>query len=176
MRLPHRPNCPPFRYTRRVFDELDVEAIVVTEDDLMYSVDFFDYMCAANDFLADSKGGDSPWTASAWNDNGFVGRVRNESAVRLTTFFPGLGWLLRREVWDGLRAEWPDDHWDHFIRERSSVARRPVIHPEVPRTYHAGSSGTFMCGAAAARGCERIPLLSPRSTPPLASAGASECT
>jgi alpha-1,3-mannosyl-glycoprotein beta-1,2-N-acetylglucosaminyltransferase len=33
---------------------------------------------------------------SAWNDNGFKGRVQDPFELRRTDYFPGLGWLLTR--------------------------------------------------------------------------------
>ena len=49
---------------------------------------------------------------SAWNDNGLKGRVRSRSALRRTDYFPGLGWLLTRRLWeDELKAQWPTQHW-----------------------------------------------------------------
>ena len=39
---------------------------------------------------------------------------------------------------------WPDDHWDHWIRENSAMRSRNVIIPEVSRVFHAGVDGVFM--------------------------------
>jgi len=46
---------------------------------------------------------------SAWNDNGKAGLV-DESAPFLlyrTDFFPGLGWMLTRDLWLELAPKWP---------------------------------------------------------------------
>jgi hypothetical protein len=37
---------------------------------------------------------------SAWNDNGFRGVVRDPLALRRTSYFPGLGWLLTRRLYE----------------------------------------------------------------------------
>lgn len=50
-----------------------------------------------------------------------------------TEFFPGLGWLLPRELWEKeLAASWPDEHWDHWLRYQlpptTPPSRQPSIH------------------------------------------------
>lgn len=34
--------------------------------------------------------------ASAWNDNGIKGLVKDNTAVMRSDFFPGLGWMMSR--------------------------------------------------------------------------------
>ncbi len=54
----------------------------------------------------------SIFAISAWNDNGFKGRVKDPLALRRTEFFPGLGWLLTRELYKNeLEQKWPTSHW-----------------------------------------------------------------
>ena len=40
------------------------------------------------------------FVASAWNDNGFIGISNELAALRRTSYFPGLGWLLPRKLFD----------------------------------------------------------------------------
>ena len=71
------------------------------EDDLLLSPDFYEYLHAAAPLL-DVDG--SLYAVSLWNDNGFYGLVQpavDAYSVRRTSFFPGLGWLLTRELYKG---------------------------------------------------------------------------
>jgi hypothetical protein len=49
--------------------------------------------------------------------------VDDERRLFRTHYFPGLGWLMRRELWLELRDKWPLDHWDHWC------AAAPPIRP-----------------------------------------------
>ncbi len=186
-----------FRYTLAyAFDTAAprAPAVIVAEDDLLFSPDFYEYFHAVAPALeADS----SLWLASAWvrgeatrraqrregrapararrrappahwrlaphrtrchprpspffsprfpqNDNGFDYLVADATALKRTRFFPGLGWLLPRRVWEEeLRAGWPATHWDHWMRDPAQHRGRDVLTPEIPRDYHAGVRGTFM--------------------------------
>jgi hypothetical protein len=42
---------------------------------------------------------DSIFAISAWNDNGFKGVVGDPYSLRRTSYFPGLGWLLTRQLY-----------------------------------------------------------------------------
>ena len=65
-----------------------------------------------------------------------------------TDFFPGLGWMLPRRVWDEVAAAWPQAYWDDWIREPLRRQGRQFIRPEVCRTYHFGRKvgGRGWCG------------------------------
>lgn len=116
--------------------------VIVAEDDFVFSPDFYEYFHAVAPALeADS----TVWLASAWNDNGNRHLLRHSAELRRTRYFPGLGWLLPRAVWEHeLRSEWPTQHWDHWLRSPQRHRNRDVLHPEVPRDYHIGVKGTFM--------------------------------
>ena len=46
---------------------------------------------------------------SAWNDNGkadLIDESRPDLLYR-TDFFPGLGWMLSKELWAELSVKWP---------------------------------------------------------------------
>ena len=33
-----------------------------------------------------------------------------------TSYFPGLGWMMRRQLWEELSPKWPHQAWDHWMR------------------------------------------------------------
>uniref|UniRef100_A0A1I8BE31 Alpha-1,3-mannosyl-glycoprotein 2-beta-N-acetylglucosaminyltransferase n=1 Tax=Meloidogyne hapla TaxID=6305 RepID=A0A1I8BE31_MELHA len=87
---------------------------------------------------------------SAWNDNGNPSLVDWKGGINKlwrTDFFPGLGWMLRSELWIELRENWPDIYWDDWLRNNNIRKNRICIRPEISRTLHnltvagKGSSG-----------------------------------
>lgn len=60
---------------------------------------------------------DSLICVSSFNDHGH--KAEDNTIVRRTDFFPGLGWMISRKIWDEFRDEWPykKGHWDDWIRE-----------------------------------------------------------
>jgi hypothetical protein len=77
---------------------------------------------------------DTLWLASAWNDNGFFGRARDERRVLRGDQLPGYAWLLPRTLWlSELRDAWPSEHWDWHLRDPRVSRGREVLFPEVPR-------------------------------------------
>jgi len=54
---------------------------------------------------------------SAFNDNGQPRYASDETVVHRSDFFPGLGWLLTRRLWDELDAKWPEEKgcWDDWM-------------------------------------------------------------
>ena len=117
-------------------------AVIVIEDDLRFSPDFYDYFHNIVEVLDKDK---SVWIASAWNDNGFNTLVHDPYRLLRTGFFPGLGWLITRKLYKlELERKWPDRHWDHWLRQQQQHHDREVVYPEVPRVFHAGIKGTFM--------------------------------
>lgn len=81
------------------------------------------------------------WVASAWNDNGHVAQHANASALHRSDFFPGLGWLLTRELWRELAPKWPVAFWDDWMRLDEQRQSRASIRPEVSRTHTFGAQG-----------------------------------
>eukprot|EP01042_Synura_sphagnicola_P020124 gene20124-25524_t len=68
---------------------------------------------------------------SAWNDNGFEGRVKNPLSLLRTEFFPGLGWLLPRKLYkEELERSWPEEHWDHWLRSARTNKGREIAYPQ----------------------------------------------
>lgn len=120
----------------------DAPAIIVAEDDFLFSPDFFEYFEQNARALEMDP---TLFVMSAWNDNGLRGNVRDRATLLRTGFFPGLGWLLPRRLYeDELERRWPSAHWDHWLRDPQQHKGRECLYPEVPRTYHAGKKGTFM--------------------------------
>eukprot|EP00943_MAST-04B_sp_MAST-4B-sp1_P002414 g2414.t1 len=127
------------------FNKINTEApcVIVVEDDLRFSPDFYEYFQAVGPVLDTDK---TAWAVSAWNDNGFnylMGADKHN--LFRTIFFPGLGWMMTRKLWkEQLERTWPNQHWDHWLRSRKQHRNREVIYPEFPRVFHAGIKGTFM--------------------------------
>ena len=111
--------------------------VIVLEEDLEVSPDFFDLFAAAAAVLAaDSRARGGPGSllgASAWNDNGQAGRARDARALVRADFFPGLGWMLDRYTWDELGPKWPKGYWDDLLREPAQRRGRQVLVPRGPR-------------------------------------------
>ena len=86
------------------------------------------------------------WCVSSWNDNGFESLVQPSDASRLfrTDFFPGLGWMLRRELWLELAPGFPLEHWDHWMRLGSTSKGRECAVPLVSRNFNIGVVGANM--------------------------------
>jgi hypothetical protein len=125
-----------------VFDYFDdPHGLIVIEDDLRLAPDFFEYF----EYTIPIQEIDPSIAAiSAWNDNGFVTHSRNKHRIKRTSFFPGLGWYLARERWREWGPGWPDKNWDYHLRQDNIMLKRDILYPEVPRSYHATSTGTFM--------------------------------
>ena len=123
------------------------DRVIILEEDLLISPDFFDYMIAMAPLLDQDP--TTLLTVSAFNDNGkedFVPpkRSRNgessqplhvhDAAARVlrSDFFPGLGWILTRHLWDTeLSAKWPQGYWDDWLRDPHQRRGRHILRPEV---------------------------------------------
>ncbi|CAM9456335.1 unnamed protein product [Ectocarpus fasciculatus] len=133
----------------QVFDELfqtgyssaAVDKVIILEEDLEIAPDFFEYFSAMAPLLDSDE---TLMAVSAWNDNGQAAHVKascdfdDNTALFRSDFFPGLGWMLPRRVWDELSADWPEAYWDDWLRDPRRRKGRQFIRPEVCRTYHFG--------------------------------------
>jgi len=120
----------------------EAPAVIIIEDDLLFSPDFYTYFHENAALLEQDN---SLFIISAWNDNGFAGKVSDTHALQRTEFFPGLGWLLPRALYENeLERLWPRTHWDHWLRSSAIGKGREIAYPQVPRTFHNGIKGTFM--------------------------------
>ncbi|XP_029928798.1 alpha-1,3-mannosyl-glycoprotein 2-beta-N-acetylglucosaminyltransferase a [Myripristis murdjan] len=127
----------------QVFKTLSHSSVVIVEDDLEVAPDFFEYFRALYPLL---KSDPSLWCASAWNDNGRENYVDTGKANLLyrTDFFPGLGWMLLRELWDELEPKWPASFWDDWMRQPEQRRDRACIRPEISRTITFGRRGVSL--------------------------------
>lgn len=116
------------------------ENVIIVEDDLNVAPDFYEYFLGTQQLL---KNDSTLWCVSAWNDNGKASNIDINSPALLyrTDFFPGLGWMLNRNLWTELSPKWPKAFWDDWIRDPMQRKDRACIRPEVPRTRTFGKIG-----------------------------------
>ena len=121
------------------------QRVIVLEEDLEISSDFFSLMAATAGLL---DADDTLLAVSAFNDNGEETFVADPTRLVRSDFFPGLGWMLSRGIWEGtpahpdagLRRDWaPGGYWDDWLRESARRQGRQVIRPEVSRSFHFGN-------------------------------------
>eukprot|EP00762_Andalucia_godoyi_P006201 ANDGO_01658.mRNA.1 hypothetical protein len=119
---------------------------IMVEDDLVLSHDVLHLFDIAAPFLLDEE--ERAWCVSSWNDNGFgdVFDLRSDRLMR-TDFFPGLGWMLHRNLWAELTSKWPRNHWDHWMRADAQHQGRSCIIPEVSRNFNIGEEGAHVSSA-----------------------------
>jgi alpha-1,3-mannosyl-glycoprotein beta-1,2-N-acetylglucosaminyltransferase len=124
---------------QQVFHKFQHQAVIVVEDDLDVSPDFFEYFAATYPIL---RADPSLWCVSAWNDNGKANMVSNEPELLYRTdFFPGLGWMLERKTWLEIEDKWPKTFWDDWMRHPDQRKDRACIRPEISRTSTFGKIG-----------------------------------
>uniref|UniRef100_W5UBY9 Alpha-1,3-mannosyl-glycoprotein 2-beta-N-acetylglucosaminyltransferase n=1 Tax=Ictalurus punctatus TaxID=7998 RepID=W5UBY9_ICTPU len=127
----------------QVFNTFSYSAVIVVEDDLEVAPDFFEYFKALHPVL---KSDQTLWCVSAWNDNGrngYVDPAKSELLYR-TDFFPGLGWMLLKEIWIELEPKWPASFWDDWMRHPNQRKGRSCIRPEISRTLTFGRKGVSL--------------------------------
>lgn len=122
----------------QVFDVMGFDAAVIVEDDLEIAPDFFDYFAATRPLLDQDP---TIWCVSAWNDNGKKEYVKNNGLLFRSDFFPGLGWMLKKSLWNELGKKWPDAFWDDWMRHPDQRRDRCCIRPEICRTKTFGENG-----------------------------------
>jgi len=103
------------------FVEEGYSHMILLEEDLVVAPDFLSLFTETAWLLHADH---SLWCVSAWNDNGFKGVVSNENRLFRTDYFPGLGWMLRSQLWlEELQEKWPEaasTGWDHWMRVSST--------------------------------------------------------
>ncbi|XP_044028267.1 alpha-1,3-mannosyl-glycoprotein 2-beta-N-acetylglucosaminyltransferase b [Siniperca chuatsi] len=127
----------------QVFNTFSQSTVVIVEDDLEVAPDFFEYFRALYPILRSDP---TLWCVSAWNDNGRDALVDPSKAELLyrTDFFPGLGWMLLKEMWDELELKWPSAFWDDWMRQPEQRKDRSCIRPEISRTITFGRKGVSL--------------------------------
>ncbi|KAJ8477516.1 hypothetical protein OPV22_021243 [Ensete ventricosum] len=122
------------RHYKWALDELffnhNFSRVIILEDDMEIAPDFFDYFEATAALLDKDK---SIMAVSSWNDNGQKQFVHDSHALYRSDFFPGLGWMLTKTIWDELSPKLNEVH-----------KNRQFIRPEVCRTYNFGEHGSSM--------------------------------
>lgn len=83
------------------------------------------------------------WCVSAWNDNGKSELIEPNENGKLyrSDFFPGLGWMITKKLWNELGPKWPAGFWDDWMRESDQRKNRVCIRPEISRTKTFGRIG-----------------------------------
>ncbi|XP_071691383.1 alpha-1,3-mannosyl-glycoprotein 2-beta-N-acetylglucosaminyltransferase-like isoform X2 [Rutidosis leptorrhynchoides] len=119
----------------KLFYKHNFNRVVILEDDMEISPDFFSYFEAGADLLDKDQ---SIMAISSWNDNG------QNQFVHDPYFFPGLGWMLSKFTWDELSPKWPKAYWDDWLRLQENHKGRQFIRPEVCRTYNFGEHGSSL--------------------------------
>ncbi|XP_028120018.1 alpha-1,3-mannosyl-glycoprotein 2-beta-N-acetylglucosaminyltransferase-like [Camellia sinensis] len=87
----------------QLFYKHNFSRVIILEDDMEISPDFFDYFEAAVALLESDK---SIMAVSSWNDNGQKQFVQDPYMLYRSDFFPGLGWMLAKSTWDELSPKW----------------------------------------------------------------------
>ena len=67
--------------------------------------------------------------------------VEGNDKLYRTDFFPGLGWMLKKSLWEELKPKWPLGFWDDWLRDPSQRKERACIRPEICRTKTFGRIG-----------------------------------
>ncbi|KAL3781481.1 hypothetical protein HJC23_009150 [Cyclotella cryptica] len=132
------------QHSRKIPEPPLPKRVVILEEDIEISRDFFSLMNATADILDKD---DTLLAVSAYNDNGNENHVRDHKRLVRSDFFPGLGWMMNRETWVGpakhqdaaLKGKWPDGFWDDWIREFNIRRGRQVLRPEISRSFHYGN-------------------------------------
>jgi alpha-1,3-mannosyl-glycoprotein beta-1,2-N-acetylglucosaminyltransferase len=115
-----------------------VDKVVVLEDDMEISADFYNYFNALAPLLDSDP---TLFCISAWNDNGKKPLATDPRQLHRTDFFPGLGWMITRRFWDEISGKWPDLYWDDWLRSANQTLGRQCIRPERSRTANFGADG-----------------------------------
>ena len=82
------------------FEEAPALCLLLGQDDMELAPDFFSYFAALAPVLEQDP---SLMCVSSWNDHGQEQFVRDTHALYRSDFFPGLGWMLQRSLWEELR-------------------------------------------------------------------------
>ncbi|XP_003374416.1 alpha-1,3-mannosyl-glyco protein 2-beta-N-acetylglucosaminyltransferase [Trichinella spiralis] len=118
-----------FQIIFTIFNKLK---LYILTDDLSIAEDFFEYFAATLKIL---QADPSLFCISAWNDNGKSFLIQNDpELLHRSDFFPGLGWMMTRLLWEELKDKWPKGFWDDWLREADQRKGRACIRPEISRT------------------------------------------
>eukprot|EP00427_Karlodinium_veneficum_P067757 CAMPEP_0169321694 /NCGR_PEP_ID=MMETSP1017-20121227/9031_1 /TAXON_ID=342587 /ORGANISM="Karlodinium micrum, Strain CCMP2283" /LENGTH=148 /DNA_ID=CAMNT_0009416203 /DNA_START=123 /DNA_END=567 /DNA_ORIENTATION=+ len=123
----------------QVFDVFGFNQAIFLEEDMEISPDFFSYFGAMLPLLRQDP---MLYCVSAWNDIGYGNLVMDPRAAYRTDFFPGLGWMMERSLWDEVRDRWAVAFLGR-VHEKADVRKdRHCIRPEISRSFTFGEEGT----------------------------------
>lgn len=88
----------------QVFNSNDIKRVIILEEDLQIAPDFFEYFASTVSMLDNDA---TLLTVSAWNDNGMKSLVKDPERLFRSDFFPGLGWMMTKKLWEELSPKWP---------------------------------------------------------------------
>ena len=63
------------------------------------------------------------------------------AALRRSDFFPGLGWMLTRELWMEFEPKWPEGYWDDWVRDPAQRKGRVCITLRTNKTLRSWWTG-----------------------------------
>lgn len=113
--------------------------VIILEDDMRVSHDVLEMFEALAPLLEVDP---TVWCISSWNDNGFRTFDLPTNQFFRSSYFPGLGWMLKRSLWvEELSSAFPNDNWDHWMRATTTSRNRECVSPWTPRNYNMGSGG-----------------------------------
>lgn len=123
----------------RIFQQTYSHVIIV-EDDMEFSFDFLRYFEKTAPLLDEDP---TLMCVSSWNDNSRVHLGSAPNLLHRTSYFTGLGWLLKRETYlKYLQKGWPKlNHWDNWVRANVEM---DCIMPSLPRNRNFGDIGASM--------------------------------
>ncbi|XP_060562976.1 protein O-linked-mannose beta-1,2-N-acetylglucosaminyltransferase 1-like isoform X2 [Ruditapes philippinarum] len=121
----------------------DAEYVIILEEDLDVSPDFFNYFYQTKHLLDEDQ---SLYCISAWNDQGYEHSCQDPALLYRIETMPGLGWMMKKSLFkDELEPQWPGPDkrwdWDMWMRHDAIRKSRECIIPDISRTYHFGSKG-----------------------------------
>ncbi|XP_054268023.1 alpha-1,3-mannosyl-glycoprotein 2-beta-N-acetylglucosaminyltransferase-like [Macrosteles quadrilineatus] len=124
----------------QMFNIFNFNTTIIIEDDLDVSPDIFEYFLGTLPLLHADP---TLWCVSAWNDNGKLALVNTaeKDVIYRTDFFPGLGWMLNKQVWAEISVKWPTSFWDDWLRQPQQRKNRACLRPELSRTRTFGKTG-----------------------------------
>eukprot|EP00004_Rigifila_ramosa_P008776 TRINITY_DN2012_c0_g1_i5.p1 TRINITY_DN2012_c0_g1~~TRINITY_DN2012_c0_g1_i5.p1 ORF type:complete len:350 (-),score=72.03 TRINITY_DN2012_c0_g1_i5:307-1356(-) len=122
----------------QIFDSFGFNSTIILEEDIEIAPDFFSYFVAHLPVL---RGDPSLFCVSAWSDNGYPNYVFDPKIVYRSDFFPGLGWMMDRSLWNELGGKWARAYWDDWLREPAQRRGRACLRPEISRTANSGQTG-----------------------------------
>ena len=139
------------------------DRLIILEEDLHISPDFFDYFAHMAPILDQDS---SLLTVSAFNDNGNEGKVKDATRVLRSDFFPGLGWMMTRKLWDTeLSTKWPGGYWDDWLREPQQRQGRHIVRPEVCFQIHSVYAERLEINALSLYRCQELFISGRRAVP-----------